>query len=238
MGLARGLPTCATLANAGLGFAACALTVAGCPGLGALAILCCIILDSVDGALARSLRAETEMGVQLDSLADMVSFGVAPALLTGSLLPGQIGAAGWALVAVYPLAAAWRLARFNLFHTQPTEPHDVFVGLPTTAAGGAAATAVLIHLRLRQGNVLLDVVLLPCILAALGALMVSRIPYKHAGAAIARLSIPMAAVLAGMLITGALLWEHEFVFGAVMWGYVLSAPLVTATEAIRALRHA
>jgi hypothetical protein len=79
---------------------------------------------------------------------------------------------------------------------------------------------------------------LPSMLALLGALAVSKITYWHAGVVVSRLTPSRAALLAFMFVLGSIVWEYEYMFGALTWGYVLSGPLVVATEKIRAVRHA
>ncbi len=82
--------------------------------------------DVLDGLIARAMRQQSELGKQLDSLADMVTFGVAPAVLFYHLLPEDM--LGLIACTLIPVFSAWRLANFNLL---PSQPH--FVGLPTPA---------------------------------------------------------------------------------------------------------
>jgi len=232
------LPAGATLGNVVAGFAACGCVVTGRPDLAALLVLGAVLLDSLDGALARSLSATSNMGAQLDSLADVISFGVAPALLAGSLLPGQGRLVGWAVIAIYPLCAAWRLARFNVSRQEPGESHDDFVGLPSTGAGGASATAALVYLRLAESSIPLGAVFLPCIMMTLGVLMISHIAYKHAGAMIGRLNPMLAAVMALVFVVGTVFWEYQLLFAGVTWSYVIYAPVAMATQKLRAAHQA
>lgn len=234
---ARHLPALATLGNIAAGVAACALAVTQRPDLGGLMILAAVLMDSLDGALARSLDATSDFGAELDSLADVVSFGVAPAVLVGSLLPIGARQIGWALVTLYPLCAAWRLARFNVSHNGSEEGHEDFAGLPTTGAGAAAATAVLVYARLGEAGVAVAPMVLPCVLLILGGLMISRIPYRHVGSLISRMKPGAAFASAAGLLAASVLW-HEYVFAALMWGYTISGVLATARERIRAVRHA
>ena len=238
MSLMKQLPSVATLANLGAGFLACGLTVADRPALAALAILAAVLMDSLDGALARSLEVESDFGAQLDSLADVVSFGVAPALLAGSLLPGNTDVMIWVLMAIFPLCAAWRLARYNVAHNEDTGERGMFQGLPTTGAGGAAATLCLLYLRFLPDDLTAAPVVLTCTMALLGALMVSKIRYRHGGAIIARITPGVAIVLAVLFVVGSALWDYEYLFGALMWSYVLSAPVMTAGKHITAVHHA
>ncbi len=236
MNISQNAPSAASLANAASGFTACALAVAGKPELGALVILVGVLLDSLDGVLARSLDADSEFGAELDSLADMLTFGAAPAVLVGSLLPSDLQQIGWAILALYPLCIAWRLARFNT-RTGDEQNHGTFAGLPSTGAGSAIATAVLVQ---TETNAMFSPggVLLLWLVVLLSALTVSGIPYRHASAIISRLH-PRNAVLIGLaFIAGSVVWRYEYMFGALMWGYVASGPLGAAGAKLRAAHHA
>lgn len=238
MNLLKLLPSAATLGNATAGFLACGLAASGRPALAALTILVAVLLDSMDGALARSLEAESAIGAELDSLADVISFGVAPAVLAGSLLPGNGSLLVWGLMAVYPLCAVWRLARFNVMQSEGTLEHGAFLGLPTTGAGAAVATLVLLYVRLSPTTDIVSPALLTSAVALLGVLMVSKFSYRHAGALMARLHPAVAAMLAVLFAAASALWDYEFLFAALVWSYVLSAPLLTAGSRIRAVHHA
>jgi CDP-diacylglycerol--serine O-phosphatidyltransferase len=111
-----------------------------------------ILFDSLDGRIARLTGTSTEFGVQFDSLADVVSFGVAPAVLAYAWgfrslqgLQGvgadQLGHFGWILCLVFLICCAWRLARFNIQGMAPGSSKN-FVGLPTPAAAGVIAAIV------------------------------------------------------------------------------------------------
>src|ERR1700756_5655664 len=119
----------------------------------AKAIGLAILFDSMDGRIARLTGTNTEFGVQFDSLADVVSFGIAPALLAYSWgvrsLPGleftqgvqQIAQFGWWFCLAFVVCCAWRLARFNVQGMAPGGS-KYFVGMPTPAAAGMIAAAV------------------------------------------------------------------------------------------------
>jgi CDP-diacylglycerol--serine O-phosphatidyltransferase len=226
------------MANAGVGLIACALAINGRIEFAALMIVAAVLLDSMDGALARSLHAQSRLGAELDSLADVISFGVAPAILVGAMLPPDLQRVGWALVLVYPLCAAYRLARFNAMQTDDPEGHGEFMGLPSTGAGCAVATLVLLAAHLEQSGVVLTPLTAPCIMVALGLLMVSPISYAHAGNVVGRLPTRLAVLLGAVLIGGSVFWRYEYVFAAVSWAYTVSGPLIVATQKVRALHHA
>jgi len=123
-------------------------------------ILFAIIFDMLDGFVARLTRSASDFGKELDSLCDMVSFGVAPAVLVfmaylpeGAHLPMStraesfVGMTGAYMAIIYVVCAALRLARFNTFHA---ESRDSFIGLPSPAAGGMIAAFVLFLMYFEQ----------------------------------------------------------------------------------------
>lgn len=126
--------------------------------IAAYLIFLAMVFDALDGRLARFTRHTTDFGGQLDSMADVISFGVAPAILmlhlARSLTPWMHGVYGievplavtrgiWAIGAVYACCAAVRLARFNVSNEHGEQHHFSFLGLPSPAAGGAVAAWVL-----------------------------------------------------------------------------------------------
>jgi CDP-diacylglycerol--serine O-phosphatidyltransferase len=95
------------------------------------------VLDMLDGLSARMSKTDTQFGAQLDSLVDIVSFGVAPAALIFFLELSSMGPYAWVFAYAFVVCVALRLARYN---TQQNAPHSEFVGLPCTAAGMTLAT--------------------------------------------------------------------------------------------------
>ena len=98
-------------------------------------IVLAFFLDGLDGLVARMSRSDTLFGIELDSLADLVSFGVAPAMIFYSFKFNELGKWGWVLAFVFVMCGAFRLARFNLVAMQGQKPH--FQGLPIPAAAAA-----------------------------------------------------------------------------------------------------
>lgn len=102
-----------------------------------LLLLAAAILDVMDGAIARALNAQSEFGAQLDSLSDFLAFGVAPGLILYVWTLGDAGKLGWIAAVVFPVAAALRLARFNVMAANPTDTplwkKRFFTGVPTPA---------------------------------------------------------------------------------------------------------
>ena len=99
-------------------------------------LLVAALLDFVDGRAARLLKASTKFGAQMDSLADVINFGVAPALVLYAYLLERAGAIGWMAALLFAIACALRLARFNVMLEDPDQPAweaDYFVGVPAPA---------------------------------------------------------------------------------------------------------
>lgn len=155
-----------------LGFGKTPLTLA------AWMITWCVLLDKLDGFMAKVLKASSEFGAQFDSLADLVAFGVAPALLVYYYL--QHAAPEWAVshrplmiasLSVYVLCAALRLARYNAMDAEGLK--DWFHGLPSTFAGGLVALSVILHSKYSlAGAFPLSLTMLPLLLILTGLLMV------------------------------------------------------------------
>ncbi len=143
------------------------------------------VVDFLDGFVARMFKATSEMGKQLDSLADVVSFGVAPGMILYQFLrlsvaqqeDGLDASIIWLVPAfIIPCAAAWRLAKFNI----DTEQEYGFKGVPTPAIGLLIASLPLIYWNVQEdwlSNILLNKWILYVIIALLSFLMVSNIPF-------------------------------------------------------------
>ena len=257
------LPSLVTLGNVFFGFLAIAkvadalrLAQPGAPfsavvGLfetAAILVFVAMLFDALDGRVARMTNQATPFGAQLDSMADMVTFGVVPAFLgkvlvdwhaqvdTNSLLPVH-PKLFYAAAAVYVLCAALRLARFNVETGTDEADHQEFRGLPSPAA--AAVVCGLIALfctKETEGSVgrallsmehyALIVKAMPWVLVSLGLLMVSRVPYPHAMHTVLRKrhSMPFLAGLVLLIIVAAIEWQ--LALALVTTGYVAIGTLV------------
>ena len=141
-GIRRGvslLPSLFTLANLFCGWACVVYAMHGQLETAAPFIGVALVLDMLDGRIARMTGTASEFGVQLDSLADIVSFGVAPAVLAYAWGLAPLGRLGWAVGFLFITAAALRLARFNI---QRNTDKRYFVGLASPAAGALIAATV------------------------------------------------------------------------------------------------
>ncbi|WP_206812277.1 CDP-diacylglycerol--serine O-phosphatidyltransferase [Paradesulfitobacterium ferrireducens] len=165
----RMIPSIFTLANLVFGFLSLVWTVDGKFKLAAGMVLLSVLMDSLDGKVARKLAVSSDFGKELDSLSDLVSFGVAPALLTYRLFLQDFGVWGLLIAIVFPVCGAIRLARFNILNISTH-----FLGVPITFAGGFTALLVLFH-----GTV--PWVIFPVSMVALSGLMVSSIRVPKLG---------------------------------------------------------
>lgn len=137
------LPHLLTIGNLASGVVSVILTTKGHYLPAAWLVFLSMIFDAFDGRVARWLKAEGDFGKQLDSLADLVAFGVAPALLLFQVNLQYLGPWGWAIAALFPICGALRLARFNLLNIK-----GHFVGIPITASGGLLASFIVYGERL------------------------------------------------------------------------------------------
>ena len=182
------IPNSFTALSLLLGIASIMTTQLGELELAAWLIVWCGLLDVMDGLSARLLKATSDFGAEFDSMADLVSFGVAPAVLVlnaGLQLGGIEYESGqfWVLlvaIAVFALCGAMRLARFNLVSDQPST--GWFTGVPITAAGGGLVSSfvlVLIH-HPDLASLLPLHLYLPVLMFVLAVLMVSRLRFPKA----------------------------------------------------------
>lgn len=136
--------------------------------LAAIFVIVAMLMDGLDGRVARALNAQSEFGKELDSLSDVISFGVAPAFImyVVAFQDMDSSALAWIVTAIFPICGALRLARFNVIPGKP----GYFIGLPIPAAGSVLSTLALFH------NEIPTTVLLASTLV-LSFLMVSTVKY-------------------------------------------------------------
>jgi CDP-diacylglycerol--serine O-phosphatidyltransferase len=146
----------------------------------ALLIVFALFFDGIDGRVARLTKTQTAIGVQLDSLADVISFGVAPAILVYHWSLRELGTAGMLIGFVYVAAGVIRLARFNVISTgddgQPQRPGKYTQGLPIPAAAGILISIVVAnHLT---GKLPFSPFIISILVIALSVFMVSSMPFR------------------------------------------------------------
>ena len=197
----RFIPNSLTLCNSLCGYAAILVTLQAYKNVGdqrAMAtifawsaglILFAMVFDMFDGFTARLLHTSSLHGIQMDSLADMTTFGVAPATLVAVMAHNMrhIERAGefipiCVLCGIYLGCAALRLATYNVHAMYEKKSSDVFTGLPSPGAAAALCTIILFAATEKGSNTLREYFrYLPTYAMALGFLMVSQVPYPHFG---------------------------------------------------------
>lgn len=188
-----------------------------------LMILFAGVFDMLDGRVARMTGRGTDFGIQLDSLADMVSFGIAPAVLLYAWGIHSLGTVGLFGAFVFALCGAFRLARFNCGADGTKDDHSE--GLTITMAGATVAAAVMAHAA--SGRTLVEhpwnVWMLSMIL---GFLMVSQVPYRSAKSLkLGRERMMLLALASGVVLAIAVKYRFPTAFITLLGAYVLSGPL-------------
>jgi len=220
------IPSLFTVANLFCGYACVVYSTRADFDTAALFIGIAMVLDTLDGFFARLTNSTSAFGVELDSLADVVSFGMAPAILAFTWGLEPLKRFGWAAGFLYVAAAAMRLARFNIQSAGTTDKR-YFVGLPSPAAASVVASTVYLYpygLTDRQTALpALAMVLVP------GLLMVSTIRFRSVkaidvGWQRSYLPLLLAAVALSLVAThprlALVVLSYSYVTGAlVMWAY-------------------
>jgi CDP-diacylglycerol--serine O-phosphatidyltransferase len=211
----------------------------------ALAICLAFFFDTFDGRIARMTRTQSELGLQLDSLADVVSFGVAPAMLVYKWALSGLGPVSVFVCGLFAACAAFRLARFNVLTAHHTEPDKYIIGLPVPVAASVIVSLVLAVRTLGSTGPVVQLAILGLV-AVLAGMMVSRIRFRSfKGTRINRQSIAvLTLVVSGSLaIAARLSWSYVLLFlvsAYLTLGLAESLALVTRStlEARRVRRHA
>jgi CDP-diacylglycerol--serine O-phosphatidyltransferase len=170
--------------------------------LGVVAILLAAVLDTLDGRIARMLGGSTKFGAEMDSLSDVIGFGVAPAVLLYEWVMRAAGSVGWALVLLYCVCCALRLARFNTrlgASDLPPWAYKFFTGVPAPAAAGLVLTPMMVSFEVGPG-LFSHVFVNAIVIVAVSALMISQVP-TYSGKSI---RVPQHYVLPLLLVVGLL----------------------------------
>ncbi|HEY8553200.1 MAG TPA: CDP-diacylglycerol--serine O-phosphatidyltransferase [Burkholderiales bacterium] len=226
------LPSLFTTANLFAGFYAIVAAMNGYFEYASLAIFIAMLLDSVDGRIARLTHTESEFGFHYDSLVDMVSFGLAPALVMYEWALAGLGKLGWLAAFVYAAGAGLRLARFNTQAGMAVSDKRYFRGLPSPS--GAALVAGFVWVLHTTGIPGRDISILALIVTVLaGVLMVSNIRYRSFKDLDLRARIPYFALLVIPLAFVLVILDPPQVLFAIFLGYALSGPAVVLVRLVR-----
>lgn len=214
------LPNLFTTSGLFAGFYAIVASMRGDFDYAAIAIFIAMIMDGLDGRVARLTNTQSHFGAEYDSLADIVSFGIAPSLVAYSWGLSSLGKIGWLAAFFYMAATALRLARFN---TQEHDDKRYFCGLPCPSAAGLMAGMIWVAYEYAVPGHRI------CVIAALvtiitGALMVSNIRYYSFKDIDLKGRVPFMAVLLVMIIIVFISIDPPQVLLAVFSIYVLSGP--------------
>jgi CDP-diacylglycerol--serine O-phosphatidyltransferase len=218
------LPNLFTTAALFAGFYAIVAAMAGRFEAAAVAIFVAMVLDGIDGRIARLTNTQSAFGAEYDSLSDMVSFGIGPALVVYQWALVDLGKLGWLAAFFYAAATALRLARFN---TQvETADKSYFQGLPCPLA--AAVIAALVWFSTDYdiaGSVMMPVAFSVTILT--GALMVSNIRYQSFKQLDLKGRVPFVTILVVVLVFVFVSSDPPLVLFAMSVLYALSGPVLT-----------
>jgi CDP-diacylglycerol---serine O-phosphatidyltransferase len=221
------LPNLITTGALFAGFYAVVAAMRGDFESAAVAIFFAMVFDGLDGRIARMTNTSSKFGAEYDSLADMVSFGVAPALVMFSWALGELGKFGWSAAFVYVACAALRLARFN---TQiDTADKNYFTGLASPAAAAIiAATVWVCHDLGWVGEALpLEVAVLVAVLTAVtGLLMIANFPYYSFKDVDFRGRVPFVVMIVLILVISLVTLNPPSMFLLAFLAYAASGPVM------------
>jgi CDP-diacylglycerol--serine O-phosphatidyltransferase len=206
-----------------------------------------MVFDALDGYVARKSGTTSDFGAQLDSLCDLVTFGVAPSFLLVKMCPRFAflhREAVWVIAASFAVCAALRLARFNV-ETTEDDDHMHFTGLPSPAAAAAIAGFAIMFYTLRKeapsdaaqvvDNVLQTI--LPFFGVLLALLMVSRIPYPHVLNQLLRGQKSFSHVVGLVFAVVAVMVVRHYSVPIVCGAFALSGPVRFAWEKVVRRQH-
>ena len=216
------LPNLFTTGNLFSGFYALIASFNGHYDLAAIAILVATVFDFLDGKVARATRATSRFGIEYDSLADLVSFGLAPGLLIYAWALDTYGRVGWIAAFLFVVCGALRLARFNVQVEHGEGRH--FHGLPIPAAATVLATTVLLDLHfIGMGREIRPMVML-LTTYALAFLMVSGLRYRSFKEYHWRDRKPFRVLVSVVLVMVLVAAQPQIMLFAISVLYALSGP--------------
>ena len=224
------LPNSFTAAALFAGFYAIVMAMSGRYDSAAVAIFAAMVLDSLDGRVARMTNTQSEFGAQFDSLADMVSFGAAPALIVYEWSLRGLGKLGWLAAFVYFAGAALRLARFNT--NVAVVDKRYFQGLPSPAA--AALVAGFLWIMTDSGVQGAHVAWVSFVITLFAGLtMVTNVPFYSFKDVSLRRSVPFITIFLIVLLIGVIAYQPPLVLFGLFVLYGLSGYVLYAWHRIK-----
>ncbi len=225
------LPNLFTTANLFSGFYGIVSTIGGNYQAAAIAILVSCLFDILDGKVARYTNATSRFGVEYDSLADLVAFGVGPALLLYLWALKPFGRLGWLAAFVFVACGALRLARFNVQVNSVSKKY--FVGLPIPGAACMVATTVLFFYKWKGPDFSASSAILVGVTYLLGFFMVSNIPYNSLKELEVVKGKPLPALFVVVVLLTVVAAKPQIMLFSLLVAYVISGPLGLAARRIR-----
>ncbi len=216
------LPSLFTTMGLFAGFYSLIAAVQGRFELAAWTIVAAAVFDMLDGRVARLLNAETDFGAEYDSLCDMLSFGIAPAVLIYMWALNPLGKPGWLAAFLIAAGAALRLARFNV--QLDVQDKRYFCGLPTPASALLIATAVLFYSSIAAHP---SPWLWWLIAIALAWLMVSNIRFISGKDLDLRERKPFTVILLMIVALTVIMIDHERILFTLFMAYCLHGPMIS-----------
>lgn len=238
------LPNLFTTASIFLGFYGILSATRGAFFVAAACIVVAHICDGLDGRIARLTNTTSQFGVEYDSLADLVAFGVSPGILAYYWALQPFGAWGWLAASLFVVCGALRLARFNV--QAPTVEKSTFTGLPIPAAADMIAATVLVYEYFGIDTDASRHVVLPILVYALALLMVSNVRYYSFKDVNVRSRQPFSMLVGAVILVMLIIAEPQIMLFGGMLIYVASGPVSWLVERVtrrpsrpeRALRRA
>ena len=216
------LPNSFTTASLFSGFYAIVAAMNGNFEHAAIAIFASMVLDGLDGRVARLTNTQSDFGAEYDSLADVVAFGVAPALVAFTWGFQDLGKFGWVAAFIYVAGTALRLARFNV--QLEISDSRYFTGLPSPAGAGVVAGMIWASQEYGFSGQQYDFAA-AILVAITGALMVSNFSYHSFKDMRLKGRVPFAVLLGVVLVYAVIAIEPPAVLWSIFLGYAISGPL-------------
>lgn len=188
----------------------------------AIAIFVAMILDGLDGRVARLTNTQSAFGAEYDSLSDMVAFGLAPALLAFQWSLAEAGKIGWMVAFIYVACAALRLARFNVQIGAVDKKY--FIGLASPSAAAVIASTVWAFNHLKVAGDMVVYLMVPLVAVA-GVLMVSNIKYYSFKTLDIKSRVPFIVILVIVLVFAVIGAAPAYALLVIFLGYTVSGPL-------------
>lgn len=216
------LPNLFTVTALFAGFYAIVAAIKGHFDNAGIATFVAMVMDTLDGRVARLTNTQTAFGAELDSLSDMVCFGLAPALIVYTWALGSFGKAGWLIAFVFAVSVALRLARFN--SQIDTVDKRYFKGLPCTA-GAPVLVALVWSLDQYGFNNLTAYISIAVVSVIISVLMISNVPYHSFKDFDLKNKVPFVVILLIVLFFVLISVDPPLVWLASFSIYALSGPL-------------